>query len=329
MSAIRPKTFEEALKERREKLKDSTPSHKKKQPFGHIPDVENMDWTAIWDTASTYNPFLIPLPVRCGRAHEKKAGVSPAAAGNVELMKIPNFFHLTPIAIEKHCKALKPFIKPWPEHVKRSVRITTINYIYAGPSIRHPDSRFVKLQVNLADLNLDARAKRKFALLVGDRYNRETDEFTLVTGQCPTRAQNRDYAYYLLDTLYHESLKEEPWEEEAKNYTEEYIDAEVEKVRKEIDPLRHKKKILSQTKKKSFIFHHRVIKNNVIRFNDQGHPFALRPRDGKSQRRRLLSKKRQEEAAEVWKRVKKDDPTDNSTFDAAYKSSYASEFKYS
>jgi small subunit ribosomal protein S35 len=31
----------------------------------------------------------------------------PRAANNAELIKIPNFFHLTPSHIEKHCKALK------------------------------------------------------------------------------------------------------------------------------------------------------------------------------------------------------------------------------
>ena len=34
-------------------------------------------------------------------------GLAPKKYGNAELMKIPNFLHLTPAHIEKHCKALK------------------------------------------------------------------------------------------------------------------------------------------------------------------------------------------------------------------------------
>ena len=30
-----------------------------------------------------------------------------AKEGNLELLKIPNFLHLTPVAIKKHCEALK------------------------------------------------------------------------------------------------------------------------------------------------------------------------------------------------------------------------------
>jgi len=283
-----------------------------------------MDWTRIWDTASAYNPFLIPLPVRCGRAQEKKPGIAPTAHGNVELLKIPNFFHLTPIAIEKHCAALKPYITPWPKSVNRSIRITTINYIYAGPSVRHPDSRFVKLQVNLSDLDLDKHGERKFKLLVGDRYNSETGEFTLTTGQCPTRAQNKEYAYYLLATLYEEAKKTEPWEAEADNYTEEFVDAEVAKVRGQIDPLRHKK-----PERQRFHIHHRVVGGNMVRFNSQGHPFIMRTGDYIKPKSRLMSKQGLKKAKQVWKNIKKDEPKDTSTFDAPYKPSDASEFNYS
>lgn len=37
----------------------------------------------------------------------KGDGLPPGKYGNTELIKIPNFLHLTPKHIEKHCKAIK------------------------------------------------------------------------------------------------------------------------------------------------------------------------------------------------------------------------------
>lgn len=34
-------------------------------------------------------------------------GIPPGRYANAELMKIPNFLHLTPAHIKKHCEALK------------------------------------------------------------------------------------------------------------------------------------------------------------------------------------------------------------------------------
>jgi len=34
-------------------------------------------------------------------------GISPGKYANAELMKIPNFLHLTPAHVKKHCEALK------------------------------------------------------------------------------------------------------------------------------------------------------------------------------------------------------------------------------
>ena len=38
---------------------------------------------------------------------EENHGISPGKYGNAELMKIPNFLHLTPAHIKKHCAAIK------------------------------------------------------------------------------------------------------------------------------------------------------------------------------------------------------------------------------
>ena len=91
-------------------------------------------------------------------------------------MKIPNFFHLTPIHIKRHCEALKSnyriyfsledlffasffrvnlffseFCTPFPkeEHVFEEfpVTIETTDYVYDGPNIRDDRARSVKLEV--------------------------------------------------------------------------------------------------------------------------------------------------------------------------------------
>lgn len=67
--------------------------------------------------------------------------------------------------------------------------------------------------MKLSTLNLDAHAKDKFLRLVGDRYNPETDDLTIVTDRCPLRKQNYDYAQYLITALFHESWIKEPWED--------------------------------------------------------------------------------------------------------------------
>ena len=40
--------------------------------------------------------------------------VVPSKHGNTELLKIPNFLHLTPPVVKKHCEAIKKFCTPWP-----------------------------------------------------------------------------------------------------------------------------------------------------------------------------------------------------------------------
>ncbi len=38
---------------------------------------------------------------------------------------------------------------------------------------------------------------------------------TITCDSCPHLRQNKDHAEYLVTALYHESLRREPWEEEA------------------------------------------------------------------------------------------------------------------
>uniref|UniRef100_A0A8C4Q6P2 Mitochondrial ribosomal protein S35 n=1 Tax=Eptatretus burgeri TaxID=7764 RepID=A0A8C4Q6P2_EPTBU len=134
--------------------------------------------------------------------------------------QIPNFLHLTPPAIKKHCAALKQFCTKWPEELDTDekcevhfpIEVQISDYISAGPSIRNPKSRVVTLNIRLSSLNLDDHARKKLIWLVGHRYCKQTDILTIKTDRCPLRKQNYDYTFYLLTVLYHESWKVEPWE---------------------------------------------------------------------------------------------------------------------
>ncbi|CAG5957731.1 unnamed protein product [Menidia menidia] len=180
----------------------------------------DQDWTAVYPAATPFRPNAVPLPVRMG--YPINGGVPPEKRGNLELIKIPNFLHLTPAAIKKHCEALKVFCTEWPSALDTEakcdehfpIKVESTDYVSAGPSLRNPAARVVKLQIKLSSLNLDEHARKKMLKLVGERYCRDTDVLTITTDSCPLRQQNYDYAMYLLTVLYHESWKMEAWEAE-------------------------------------------------------------------------------------------------------------------
>lgn len=179
----------------------------------------------------------VPLPLRQGFV-ESRSQASPGKFANAELMKVPNFLHLTPPVISKQCEALKKFCTPWPKGLETEekqekhfpVRVISSDYVHALPTIRNPLSRIVTIKLKLARLNLDQHARDKFLRLVDERYNAETDEVTIVTDRCPLKKQNFDHAIYLLTgeiradfvlidlqeqfflALYHESNFVEDWE---------------------------------------------------------------------------------------------------------------------
>ncbi|KAG7521660.1 hypothetical protein JOB18_003872 [Solea senegalensis] len=195
------------------------PKRLAKEPRTAEMSVEQ-DWTAVYPSAKPFRPNAVPLPVRMG--YPVKRGVPPEKKGNLELIKIPNFLHLTPAAIKKHCQALKPFCTEWPSALDNDdkcdehfpIKVTSTDYVSAGPSVRNPSARIVHLKVKLSSLNLDDHARKKIVKLVGERYCKRTDMLTITTNSCPLRKQNYDYAMYLLTVLYHESWKIEAWEAE-------------------------------------------------------------------------------------------------------------------
>lgn len=191
----------------------------------------DQDWGAVWPGPKTFHPATVPLPLRQGYTL-KKHQIPPGKFANAELMKIPNFLHLTPPVIKKQCEALKQFCNPWPkgldteEKMKQHFPVDYISsdYCHALPTIRNPLSRIVTVQLKVDTLKLDKHAKDKFLRLVGERYNPDTDVLTLVTDRCPLKKQNYDHAMYLLTALYHESHVTEPWEETKTEADMEYYD---------------------------------------------------------------------------------------------------------
>ncbi|XP_062521877.1 small ribosomal subunit protein mS35-like [Corticium candelabrum] len=175
----------------------------------------NEEWRNVWPLPRSYDHQIVHLPLRMGRANIPGM-MPPRAFNNAELIKIPNFFHLTPSHIEKHCKALRGLLKPFPKRVDkdRILRIHTQNYIYPGSTVRHPGARKVRLKVYVKDLGLDETATKKLILLAGSRYNKEKDELTLIGDSCPTKRQNKDHVMYLLTVLCHEACKGEKRESE-------------------------------------------------------------------------------------------------------------------
>ncbi|CDW57156.1 MRP-S28 domain containing protein [Trichuris trichiura] len=182
----------------------------------------DQDWTSVWPTARSFQASVVPLPIRMGYQKPKSRKPPPDKHANLELIKIPNFLHLTPPAIKKHCDALRRFCTPWPDGLETDEQMRThfplefvySDYVHSGPSIRDPRYRVVTLRVSLSAFPLDSHAKDKLIRLVGDRYNKKTNILTLTADCCPARHQNRDYAVYLLTVLLHEANKREDWESE-------------------------------------------------------------------------------------------------------------------
>lgn len=65
----------------------------------------DQDWGNVWPAPRSFHPATVPLAVRQG--YPAKGQAPPDKWGNAELMKIPNFLHLTPPVIERQCEALK------------------------------------------------------------------------------------------------------------------------------------------------------------------------------------------------------------------------------
>lgn len=116
--------------------------------------LPDQDWPSVWPGPRTFHPASVPLPVRQGYSKNPKVA-TPSKYANTELMKLPNFLHLTPPAVKRHCEALKQFCTPWPkgletdEQVKKHfpLEVITNDYCFSSPKIRDPKARVVTFKV--------------------------------------------------------------------------------------------------------------------------------------------------------------------------------------
>ncbi|XP_029426174.1 28S ribosomal protein S35, mitochondrial isoform X2 [Nannospalax galili] len=130
---------------------DRTVKRKALPPRTEKMDV-NQDWPSVYPVAAPFKPSAVPLPIRMG--YPVKKGVPMGKEGNLELVKIPNFLHLTPVAIKRHCEALKDFCTEWPAALDTDekcekhfpVEVDTSDYVSSGPSNRNPKARVVTLR---------------------------------------------------------------------------------------------------------------------------------------------------------------------------------------
>lgn len=67
----------------------------------------NQEWTDVWPAAASFKSSVVPLNIRMGYRNKPEKRAPFQTVGNLELVKIPNFLHLTPKHIELHCKAIK------------------------------------------------------------------------------------------------------------------------------------------------------------------------------------------------------------------------------
>jgi small subunit ribosomal protein S35 len=133
----------------------------------------DQDWTNVWPTVATFKQSVVPLPITQGyvASDKENKGLPLEKYANAELMKIPNFFHLTPNHIKKHCAAIKrkfsyiskhlmifiqlEYCTAWPEQLNSDescesylpIEITTYDYLNSTPSIRDSRARVVKFHV--------------------------------------------------------------------------------------------------------------------------------------------------------------------------------------
>lgn len=187
----------------------------------------DVDWPSVWPVAQTYKQSVVPLPLRQGAVQGQEGtmgehGLPPQGYANTELVKIPNFLHLTPRHIKQQCAAIKKFCTRWPEGLETPqqmkehfpLEVTTSDYCFSSNSVRDSRARVVTFKFNMKDLQLDPHSQDKMKRLLGNRYDPQTGDITLVADRCPLKQQNYDYLRYVMTVLYFESWKTEPWEAE-------------------------------------------------------------------------------------------------------------------
>lgn len=114
-------------------------------------------WANVWPGPKTFHPSSVPLPLRQGYLMpEDNKRPPPDKFANAELMKIPNFLHLTPPAIKQQCEAIKKYCTAWPAGLETDekcenhfpIEYISSDYCHGLPTIRNPLSRIISLRVS-------------------------------------------------------------------------------------------------------------------------------------------------------------------------------------
>ena len=89
--------------------KRAKPQYKEVLPPRYHRMSTDQDWTNVWPTATSFKYSVVPLPITQGyvASDKENKGLPMEKYANTELIKIPNFFHLTPNHIKKHRAAIK------------------------------------------------------------------------------------------------------------------------------------------------------------------------------------------------------------------------------
>jgi len=104
---LMPKKKDAAEEKRRKAFIELTSGRHEIQPPRWTRMTIDQDWPSVWPTAASFKSSVVPLPIRMGYQKKWWRDPPPPKHGNLELMKIPNFLHLTPNAIQRrHCNAV-------------------------------------------------------------------------------------------------------------------------------------------------------------------------------------------------------------------------------
>jgi small subunit ribosomal protein S35 len=178
----------------------------------------DQDWPNVWPAAASFRSSVVPMPIRMGTRKKPENRAPFKTIGNLELLKIPNFLHLTPSHIQRHCEAIKSrlldliisfsslseFFTPFPPELKNNqplidkhlpVTLRYSDFLHQGSSLRDMRARVVTMVVKVPTLGLDERAKDKLIRLVGDRYDPSTDTLTIVTDRLVFCILNQPLAF--------------------------------------------------------------------------------------------------------------------------------------
>lgn len=123
------------------------------------------DWGNVWPGPRSFHPAVVPLPLRQGYREPNDRKPAPDKFANAELMKIPNFLHLTPPVVKRQCEAIKKFCTPWPAGLETDeacekhfpIEYISSDYCQGIPTIRNALARIITLKVS-SHLNNDQEA---------------------------------------------------------------------------------------------------------------------------------------------------------------------------